>query len=496
MQHKQKKRNGKFMVLVGVFLLLLVPVTKGDKLDALLQKDKESDRIEAEYLEYMESLPDDFYTNQQKDLSRIASIRNDIESELTQFDSSKKISEEAQEKLDALQSQIGTLTGQLMALDISIDVTKKELTAIKMQINKRISDLKFLSEQLDIIEVEMEVQKKTIVSFFRLLQFEDEEFGISDETRNILQILLSDNSFSYNYWEQQQIIALDQIGRKVLHKFEQSQIELTQLKKTVSDENIQLSRLEEQRTKEEERLDQQKYSSSLLKRSAENNQEKFEELLEKAREDMRKSAYTIASLQENKDLLREKMDLLEKQYRQDRLQEAEQRKLKNEQQEIQYSRGDAFLAEDQDEKMFSWPVAPKKGISAFFHDKSYKNYFKMEHNAIDIPTPQGSEVHAPALGYVYEVNDNGMGYSTLILVHRNNFMTVYGHVSGFLVKEGQLVREGDAIALSGGMPGTKGAGLMTTGPHLHFEVFKDGEHVDPLLYLPELKTQINKTKTH
>ena len=63
-------------------------------------------------------------------------------------------------------------------------------------------------------------------------------------------------------------------------------------------------------------------------------------------------------------------------------------------------------------------------------------------------------------------------------------MTVYGHVSSFLVEEGDLVRPDDIIALTGGTPGTKGSGLMTTGAHLHFEIYENGEHQDPLAYLP------------
>ncbi|MDD5469329.1 MAG: peptidoglycan DD-metalloendopeptidase family protein [Candidatus Peribacteraceae bacterium] len=130
-----------------------------------------------------------------------------------------------------------------------------------------------------------------------------------------------------------------------------------------------------------------------------------------------------------------------------------------------------------------WPVEPLLGLSARFMDAAYEERFGLSHYAIDIPVEQNSVVRAPADGEVMEVADNGLGYSYLILSHQG-VATLYGHVSSFLVQEGQTVRRGDPIALSGGRPGSKGAGSLSTGPHLHFETIVNGAHVDPLTLLP------------
>lgn len=131
-----------------------------------------------------------------------------------------------------------------------------------------------------------------------------------------------------------------------------------------------------------------------------------------------------------------------------------------------------------------WPAPPDEGLSATFGDLSYRKRFHMEHLAIDIPIPQESTVVAAADGIVLSALDQGMGYNALTIKHRSGIVTQYGHVLRFLVEEGQQVRAGDPIALSGGLPGTPGAGWLTTGPHVHFAVFIDGQPVDPLRFLP------------
>ena len=134
-----------------------------------------------------------------------------------------------------------------------------------------------------------------------------------------------------------------------------------------------------------------------------------------------------------------------------------------------------------------WPVPPDEGLSATFGDLQYRKRFHMEHQAIDIPTPQESTVVAAADGIVLSTEDKGMGFNALTIRHKSGVVTLYGHVSRYLVHEGDHVVAGDPIALSGGLPGTPGAGWLTTGAHLHFQVLIDGQPVDPLQFLPKVE---------
>lgn len=132
---------------------------------------------------------------------------------------------------------------------------------------------------------------------------------------------------------------------------------------------------------------------------------------------------------------------------------------------------------------FHWPAYGR--VSAGFMNAAYKKQFGVPHLGEDIVVPQGSAVYAAADGVVFLVRDGGAtGYSYILIGHRDGYATLYGHVSQALVSAGQEVTGGQQIALSGGTPGTHGAGPMTTAAHLHFEVIRAGTNIDPKSVLP------------
>ena len=134
--------------------------------------------------------------------------------------------------------------------------------------------------------------------------------------------------------------------------------------------------------------------------------------------------------------------------------------------------------------LFTWPAFGT--LSAGFHNEKYEQYFGVPHEGVDIVVGQGSPVYSAADGIVFLVREGGKtGYTYVLIGHASGYATLYGHLSSVVVVAGQRVTAGQMIGLSGGKPGTDGAGPMTTGPHLHFEMIQGGTNIDPLTVLPQ-----------
>jgi len=123
-----------------------------------------------------------------------------------------------------------------------------------------------------------------------------------------------------------------------------------------------------------------------------------------------------------------------------------------------------------------WPV--KAQISSNFGWRMHPILKeKRFHSGIDLAVVTGTAVAAADSGRVLVSSWNG-GYGYFIAIdHGNGISTAYGHNSRLLVKEGEIVIKGQTISLSGSTG-------LSTGPHLHFEVRKDGKPVNPIPFLP------------
>jgi len=105
---------------------------------------------------------------------------------------------------------------------------------------------------------------------------------------------------------------------------------------------------------------------------------------------------------------------------------------------------------------------------------------KAWHGGVDIAGKEGAEIKALAAGVVTFADTKG-GYGHFIEIkHSNGLTTRYGHNKELLVRQGQVVRKGQTISLLG-------SSGRSTGAHLHLEVHKNGQAVDPGEFFPDFK---------
>ena len=124
------------------------------------------------------------------------------------------------------------------------------------------------------------------------------------------------------------------------------------------------------------------------------------------------------------------------------------------------------------------PISPTTKITSPFGERYHPiKKEKLFHAGTDFRAKMGTKVKATADGIITMTKEAETGYGMQIqITHDNNFITSYSALSKFLVAEGDSVSKGQIIALSG----NTGA---STAPHLHYEVIKDGEQVDPEYYM-------------
>ena len=126
-------------------------------------------------------------------------------------------------------------------------------------------------------------------------------------------------------------------------------------------------------------------------------------------------------------------------------------------------------------KNFSLTLPAKAKITSPYGKREPTEIISENHQGIDIGVVVGTPVVAAMEGTVSVVSNIG-DYGTHVKIINKDVTTIYAHCSKILVKEGDKVKKGQKIALSGNTGNT-------TGPHLHFEIRRDERTVDPELIL-------------
>lgn len=347
----------------------------------------------------------------------------------------KNLDVKRQEKV-SLANQIEILNNEIGRMEAELDQTKEQIDAANLETQAII--LKILDQ-----EDKINQRKAQLAEIIRIINDNDQI--------SYLEIFASNNSFSDFFNQIQYTNQLQSKMQEDLTNVKDLKQDLEERRAEREKKNEELAQLKKVLQDKEDRVSSQRADQAAILSATKKSEKKFQSLLTQAKAEQQAANAEIVSAEKE---LRKKL--------------------------AQSNNPQQIVSTGQ----LMWPV-PKNTITTYFHDPDYPYRYIFEHPAIDIRAAQGTPIKAADSGYVSVAKDGGRtGYSYITIIHDNGLSTVYGHVSVISVKADDPVAKGQVIGYSGGTPGTHGAGPLTTGPHLHFEVRLNGIPVDPLGYLP------------
>lgn len=334
-----------------------------------------------------------------------------------------------------LEDQIGLIDDSITEIELTLDQTLAEIDATDVEIESVEQDIKQKEEEIS-------AQKKLLAEYLRSIHDFDQQSNVA--------VFLKYDTFSEALTESETLLELQSRGQQTLNTIQQLHEDLLTKRRELQDFRDTLNELKQRQVHQQETLQTQKDSKQRILELTNAQESQYQDLLLEAQRSQKEAESAI------KDLDSRIREELRKQ-------------------------GIGALPSV---GVFDWPIDPIFGVACEFHCTGYPYaYLIGPHSGMDIPTYVGTPIKAPADGYVARVHDSGgTGYSYIMLIHGDNLSTIYGHVSGFAVNEGQLVTRGTVIGYTGGAAGAHGSGL-STGPHLHFEVRENNIPVNPRKYL-------------
>lgn len=383
-------------------------------------------------------------------LARAQTISNAVEIEQL----NKQILEK-KEKIKELEKTIDKYTQNIQAKQVEAESLKNQISILDNYIAKAETDIELTQEKIKQAQLEIEALELSIAEKEAVLAKQKQIIakivqGLNaDKQKNYLTVVLTNNSLTQFYDQLQYTMKIyTDLGKSV---------KVLRLVK----EDLQVKK---------EQVENRKKTYENLKKELEEKYERFR--------DQSKAKENLLSQTKSSELrYRTLLTSLKLQHQavvnEQRTFEEQIRKRLAQENKLSASVG-----------AFAWPLL-NRTITASFHDPDYPFRNVFEHSGIDIRASQGTPVRAAASGYVAraKICSAASCYAYILIVHTGNLSTLYGHLSRVDVQADQFVNKGDIIGLTGGKPGTVGAGPFVTGPHLHFEVRANGIPVDPMGYL-------------
>lgn len=344
----------------------------------------------------------------------------------------KKQQKETQQELDKIEKEKKNLGNQMKDVESEIAKLDKQVSDATVELEKVEKDLKILNEDID----------KTLEE----LEEAEEKIGDKQDTFNSrLRVMYKNGDVGYL----EVLLAAANIGDFLSRK---------DMVQSIVNHDVELIKyMKDQR----DIINNKKTELQAKRASVEVTRNKLDDRKQELARANRAKRLYMEELLQNDKILEEEEDKLIKFAK-----EIDSKIVKLQRVEGPYSGG-----------AMQWPVPVYKRISDYFGYRIHPVLkTKKLHTGIDIASAAGNKVVAANDGTVIYSGTLGGYGKTIMIDHGGGIVTLYGHNSSLVVSEGAQVKRGDTIAKIGSTG-------ISTGPHCHFEVRKNGSYVDPMPYL-------------
>lgn len=363
----------------------------------------------------------------------IAELNSEIEEKELAIDQLNRQIEQYKNEIAQKQSEEQSLQNDLDILENRIKKTELDIEAVSTEIDLVNTEIAVVESEIKDLEGHVETHREMIADVLREIQIQDRELS--------LELIFGTDSFSefFDTLEQLESVSTDLKSAVDVARDARDALVIKQNEQETKKD--QLEDLEDDLKDEQRRLDQVLGAKETLIVQTQQSESEYWNLLNQVREEQAFVNQQIAILQNEIEGKIDESDEL----------------------------GDSTL--------LSWPVSPTDfGISAYFHDPTYPFRHLFEHSGIDLPAYTGTPIKAAAPGYVAWARTGRLYGNYVMIIHANGVATLYAHMSRIDVVPDQFVSRGETI-------GAIGSTGLSTGPHLHFEVRKNGIPTNPLNYL-------------
>lgn len=344
--------------------------------------------------------------------------------------------DEYRKKITEYSRKSASLSNDVALLENESAMAELDVAATQNEIDSENLELKILEERMREANDEIAAHQQMLSSLLFELYKQD--------NKGLLEMLFGAETFNDVFSSAVQLESVNERMESSLESTKSLKENLSRQQSNHEQKLVELSTLEQELSEKIVNLDMKRGAKEVLMTKTQESETEYRVLMSELRQEQQYITSQIAALQND------------------------------------YTERLNNVDEYGDTTVITWPVHGI--ITTLFHDPTYPFRHLFEHSGLDIAVAQGTPIEAAAPGYVAWARTGNMYGNYVMIVHANGFATLYAHMSRLDVVADQFVARGDIIGLSGGRPGTQGAGF-STGPHVHFEVRKDGIPDDPYKYL-------------